>query len=242
MFSYSLTSDFLLITFGGHNNVQENNKLYATVCSSGTKTLFCTHHASCMEWRSWLFQRKTPSAPHSAQQAAVSCFPAWVIMAHYPAHVWFLLLAIIRLIHLQQKICSVVSQEKTAALGITSEKKKKKKIKTISCRCVYCFCWQLIKNSSLKQYVPNWQMWTVLNVEKCFPHESDLKHDCFWQQIFSDRFSNDLFMCVGSSAASKAKDPYRYTSLKRNSFVYKPHRATAEADTCSKIQILNAFI
>lgn len=85
-------------------------------------------------------------------------------------------------------------------------------------------------------------MWTVLNVEKCCPHESDLKHDCFWQQIFSDRFSNDLFMCVGSSAASKAKDPYLYTSLKHNNFVYKPHRATAEADTCSKIQILNAFI
>lgn len=155
--------------------------------------------------------------------------------------IFFLLLAIIRLIHLQQKICSVASQEKTAALGITSEKKKKK-IKTISCRCVYCFCWQLIKNSSLKQYVPNWQMWTVLNVEKCFPHESDLKHDCFWQQIFSDRFSNDLFMCVGCSAAAKAKDPYRYTSLMRNNFVYKPHRTTAEADTCSKIQILNAFI
>lgn len=49
-------------------------------------------------------------------------------------------------------------------------------------------------------------------------------------------------MCVGSSAAAKAKDPYLYTSLKRNNFVYKPHRATVEADTCSKIQILNAFI
>lgn len=238
MFSYSLTSDFLLITFGGHNNVQENNKLYATVCSSGTKTLFCTHRASCMEWRSWLFQRKTPSAPHSAQQAAVlSCLGNYGTLSCSRV-IFFLLLAIIRLIHLQQKICSVASQEKTAALGITSEKKKKK-IKTISCRCVYCFCWQLIKNSSLKQYVPNWQMWTVLNVEKCFPH---LKHDCFWQQIFSDRFSNDLFMCVGCSAASKAKDPYRYTSLKRNNFVYKPHRATAEAGRCSKIQILNAFV
>lgn len=141
--------------------------------------------------------------------------------------IFLLLLAIIRLIHLQQKICSVVSQEKTAILGITSEKKKKKKIKTISCRCVCCFCWQLIKNSSLKQYVPNWQMWTVLNVEKCFPHGSDFKHDCFWQQIFSDRFSNDL-MCVGVSAAAKAKDPYLYTSLKRNKFLYKHHRATVE--------------
>lgn len=49
-------------------------------------------------------------------------------------------------------------------------------------------------------------------------------------------------MCVGCSAAAKAKDPYLYTSLMRNNFVYKPDRATAEADTCSKIQILNAFI